>query len=100
MDSREEAILNFLADESYVPMKAKEMAFVLGVEKERYSEFREVLDKLVSEFKIQCTKKSKYMLIDANLYKTGEIRLNAKGFGFVKLENSEEIFIAEKNMRE
>ena len=98
MDSREEAILNFLADESYVPMKAKEMAFVLGVEKERYSEFREVLDKLVSEFKIQCTKKSKYMLIDANLYKTGEIRLNAKGFGFVKLENSEEIFIAEKNM--
>ena len=99
MDSREEAILNFLADESYVPMKAKEMAFVLGIEKERYSEFREVLDKLVSEFKIQCTKKGKYMLIDANLYKTGEIRLNAKGFGFVKLENSEEeIFIAEKNM--
>ena len=99
MDSREEAILNFLADKNYVPMKAKEMAFVLGVEKERYSEFREVLDKLVSEFKIQCTKKGKYMLIDANLYKTGEIRLNAKGFGFVKLENSEEeIFIAEKNM--
>ena len=78
MDSREEAILNFLADKNYVPMKAKEMAFVLGVEKERYSEFREVLDKLVSEFKIQCTKKGKYMLIDANLYKTGEKMVSLK----------------------
>ena len=99
MDNRESAILNFLADEAYVPMKAKEMAFVLGVEKERYSEFREILEKLVSDYKVQCTKKGKYMLIDNNLYKTGEIRLNAKGFGFVKLENSdEEIFVSEKNI--
>ena len=67
MSNEEQVILDFLGDKSYVPMKAKEMAFVLGVEKERYSEFREVLDKLASEYKIQCTKKGKYMLLDSEM---------------------------------
>ena len=99
MSKEEQVILDFLGDKSYVPMKAKEMAFVLGVEKDRYSEFREVLEKLTSEYKIQCTKKGKYMLLDGELYKKGDLRLNQKGFGFVKIEDSEEeIFIGDKNI--
>lgn len=99
MSNEEKVILEFLNDESYVPMKAKEIAFVLGVKKERYAEFKAVLDKLVSEYKIQCTKKGKYLLIDDKLFKRGEIRLNQKGFGFVKLENSDdEVFISERDV--
>lgn len=99
MSNEEKVILEFLNDESYVPMKAKEIAFVLGVKKERYAEFKAVLDKLVSEYKIQCTKKGKYLLIDDKLFKSGEIRLNQKGFGFVKLENSDdEVFISERDV--
>ncbi len=99
MSKEEQVILDFLGDKSYVPMKAKEMAFVLGVDKDRYSEFREVLENLVSEYKIQCTKKGKYMLLDGELYKKGDLRLNQKGFGFVKIEGSdEEIFIGDRNI--
>ena len=99
MSNEEKVILDFLADKSYVPMKAKEIAFILGVGKERYSEFREILDKLVSEYKIQCTKKGKYLLVDSELFKSGDLRLNQKGFGFVKIENTEEeVFIDEKNI--
>ena len=98
-DEKSKVILNFLADEKYVPMKAKEIAFVLGVGKERYAEFNEILQNLVKDYKVMCTKKGKYYLVDKNLYKTGILRLNQRGFGFVKIENSEdEIFISENNI--
>ena len=97
MDEKEKKILEFISSEQYVPMKAKEMAFILGVTKQNYSEFHNILNKLEAEYKIQCSKKGKYMLIDETTYKTGVLRLNAKGFGFVKIENSEdEIFIPKK----
>ena len=97
MDEKENKILEFMQSEQYVPMKAKEMAFILGVTKQNYSEFHNILNKLESEYKIQCSKKGKYMLIDETAYKTGVLRLNAKGFGFVKVEDSEEeIFIPKK----
>ena len=98
-NERKKVILDFLGDKEYVPMKAKEMAFVLGVGKERYAEFKGILDRLVDEFKVQCTKKGKYMLADNELYKSGVLRINQKGFGFVKLENSdEEVFVSERNL--
>lgn len=96
-------------NEQYVPMKAKEIAFILGVPKTKYNEFHDVLKQLENEYKIECTKKGKYLLVDAKKYVTGILRLNQKGFGFVKLENldvenvdkkngEEEIFIAKENI--
>ncbi|MBR1654271.1 MAG: ribonuclease R [Clostridia bacterium] len=99
MEENKEIILNFMKSEQYVPMKAKELAFILGVPKQKYSEFHQILNELENEFKIQQTKKGKYMLIDENVYKTGVLRLNSKGFGFVKINDSdEEIFISKDNM--
>ena len=99
MKENKEIILNLMKTENYVPMKAKEMAFILGVPKQKYSEFRELLDELENEFKIQQTKKGKYMLVDESIYKTGVLRLNQKGFGFVKINDSdEEIFISSDNI--
>ena len=46
MNEKEEMILNFMKDEDYVPMKAKEMALVLNVPKDRYNEIIETLYKL------------------------------------------------------
>ena len=98
-NEKSKVILDFLADDKYVPMKAKEIAFILGVGKERYAEFNEILQSLVNDYKIACTKKGKYYLVDENVYKTGTIRLNQKGFGFVKVENSEdEIFVEASNI--
>ena len=52
MNEKEEMILNFMKDEDYVPMKAKEMAMVLNISKDRYNELIEVLNKLESNLKI------------------------------------------------
>lgn len=101
MEDSKNKILDFMKDDRYVPMKAKEMAFILGVGKDRYSEFQIMLKELVNEYKIQCTKKGKYLLIDDNKYKSGILRLNQRGFGFVKLDSEtqeNEIFISNNNL--
>lgn len=99
MEDNKDIILKLMKTENYVPMKAKEMAFILGVPKQKYSEFRGILDELENEFKIEQTKKGKYMLVDESIYKTGVLRLNQKGFGFVKINDSdEEVFISSDNI--
>ena len=99
MADNKEIVLNFIKDEKYVPMKAKDMAFILGVPKQMYNDFHQILNELESEFKIQSTKKGKYMLVDENAYKVGILRLNQKGFGFVKINDSDdEVFIPSENI--
>ena len=67
MNEKEEMILNFMKDEDYVPMKAKEMAMVLNVSKDRYSELIEVLNKLESDLKIVKNRKNRYRINDEKL---------------------------------
>ena len=99
MEENKEIIIKFMSDDKYVPMKAKEIAFILGVPKEKYEEFHSILNELEAEYKIQQSKKGKYMLVEEGIYKTGVLRLNSKGFGFVKINDSEdEVFIAGNNM--
>ena len=101
MEENKKIILDFISDEKYVPMKAKEIAFILGVPKDKYAEFHQILKDLENEYKIQATKKGKYMLVDNSLYKTGTLRLNQKGFGFVQIADSaEEIFISGNNIND
>jgi len=100
MEEKEELVLNFMKDINYVPMKAKEMALMLSVPKTEYSDFLEVLNHLEEEYKIQKNRKSKYSLVAQGKYLTGILRLNEKGFGFVKIENDEEeIYIAKNNIK-
>ena len=100
MDEKEKLILDFMSDSSYVPMKAKEIATILSVPKNEYNTFIEILNNLENNYKIQKNRKSKYSLVAGGKYLTGIIRLNEKGFGFVKLENSEEeIYIAKTNTK-
>ena len=47
-------------DKSYVPMKAKELAMLLGIPKSQRDELTQVLDYLVSEGRIGISKKGKY----------------------------------------
>ena len=99
MEDNKKIILDFMCNEKYVPMKAKEIAFILGVPKTKYNEFHDILKQLENEYKIECTRKGKYLLVDSKKYVTGTLRLNQKGFGFVKLENlEEEIYVAKENI--
>ncbi|MCP1110678.1 ribonuclease R [Ohessyouella blattaphilus] len=98
-EDKKKIIIDVLGDKRYVPMKAKELAMVLNVTKERREEFRQVLGSLVKEEKISINKKGKYKLKEAAGERlTGIYRASAKGFGFVILDDSEDpdVFISEE----
>ena len=98
MEDKEKLILDFLSEKEYVPMKAQEIAFMLGVPKNEYSRFMQVLSWLEKDYKIQKNRKQRYSLMQEGKYLTGTFQGNERGFGFVKIENSaEEIFISKNN---
>ena len=53
MEEQESKILELMKDKDYVPMKAKEIAMIMGVPKNEYRDFLEVLGNLELNFKIQ-----------------------------------------------
>ena len=53
LEDRKKMIYEFICEELYVPMKAKEMAMVLQVPKSQRQELQEVLDALVDECRIE-----------------------------------------------
>ena len=53
-EKRKKVIYDFICDDLYVPMKAKEIAAVLQVPKEQREDLRAVLDALEAEGKIFC----------------------------------------------
>ena len=97
MEEREQKILDFMSDEDYVPMKAKEIAMIMRVPQNEYHEFLEVIGKLELELKIEKNRKNRYSLSKKTYY-LGKYRKNAKGFGFVKIaEQEDEIYISKEN---
>ena len=97
MIKKEDIILEFMKDENYTPMKAKEIAMILGVPKKEYNEFNQTLKALEENYKIVKNRKNRYKLIGDN-FQEGTYRKNQKGFGFVKIEEKEdEIYISKEN---
>ena len=82
-------------DRSYVPMKAKELAMLLGIPKSQRDELTQVLDYLVSEGRIGISKKGKYGKPEV-FSVNGIFCGHPKGFGFVTVEGMEQdVFIPE-----
>lgn len=96
MVNKKNIILDFMKEENYTPMKAKEIATILGVPKKEYNKFVETLKELEEDYKIVRNNKNRYKLIGNN-YTLGTYRKNQKGFGFVKIENQEEIYISKED---
>ena len=96
LQQRKETIYQFICDELYVPMKAKEIAAVLSVPKEMRKELQEVLDELLAEGRIEVSVKGKYKKSDGK-YLVGTFTAHPRGFGFVSIEGEDaDIFIPEK----
>jgi len=97
MEEQKQKILEFMKQEKYVPMKAKEIAMIMSVPKNQYNSFLEVLGDLELELKIQRNRKNRYRLVEKEYY-DGIYRKNQKGFGFVHIEGyDEEIYVAKEN---
>ncbi|MCI8293072.1 MAG: ribonuclease R [Hespellia sp.] len=96
-EKRKKTIYDFICDDLYVPMKAKEIAAVLQIPGEQREALREVLEALVAEGKISLSKKGKYSKGKPK-FLTGTYQANARGFGFVVLEGDEQdVFVSEED---
>ena len=95
--NKENIILEFMKNENYTPMKAKEIAMILRVPKKEYEQFNQTIKKLEENYKIVKNRKNRYRIIGKNFVE-GIHRKNQKGFGFVKIEGQEdEIYISKEN---
>ena len=93
LEKRKKVIYDFICDDLYVPMKAKEIAVVLNVPKTQKHELMEVLDALLADGKVELTGKGKYIKSNGK-FLTGTFTAHPRGFGFVTVEGEEEdIFI-------
>lgn len=94
-EDRKKMIYEFMCDDMYVPMKIKELAIVLGVNKEQRPLLEQILVELQEEGKIVCSKRGKYSKSEVKKV-TGTFSASAKGYGFVSVpEEAEDIFIPE-----
>ena len=83
LQERKKMIYDFICDELYVPMKAKEMAIVLNVPKSQRGELLEVLDALTADGKVEISGRGKYVKSEGK-YLTGVFTAHPRGFGFVE----------------
>lgn len=65
---------------------------------EQFKELEETVQELVDEYVVHKTNKDRYMLFERGPLKKGYLRVNRKGYGFVDLEDEEDIFIPIDNM--
>ena len=56
-EQRKKMIYDFMCDDMYVPMKIKELAIVLGVKKDQRPQLEQILNDLMMEGRIVCSKK-------------------------------------------
>ena len=64
-----------------------------------YKELQDVMNELVEEYVVFLTKKGKYILLkNCPGLKVGKLSVNKKGFGFLLLEQEDDIYIDAKNM--
>ena len=96
LEERKKTIYQFICDEFYVPMKAKEMAVVLSVPKSQRSELQEVLDALVMDGRIEVTSKGKYIKSEGK-YLTGTFTAHARGFAITRDGDKPTLFVLNTN---
>ena len=65
---------------------------------EETKEFLSLLNELEEEGEVYHSNKNKYMIFNNGPLKKGVIRMNKKGFGFVEVEGSEDLYISVDNI--
>lgn len=94
-EDRKKLICELMEDKFYVPMKEKELAVFLQVAKEDRETFKQILDELLAEGRLEITKRGRYKKPEGR-FVTGTFIGNQKGFGFLEVEGMEEdLFVPE-----
>ena len=98
---RKNMILKLMQEESYVPMKEKELAIFLQVRREDRAELKAVLDSLLSDGSVQISKRGHYSYVE-KIVTCGTFESSKAGYGFVIPDNKsfkQDIFIAAADTR-
>ena len=81
-----EAILKFLANQDYSPLKPRQLARQMGIAADEYGQFREAVKRLHDAGRIVLGARDALMLPEIGSRVVGFYRPNPKGFGFVTPE--------------
>ena len=94
-----EEILKILQNE-HQALEAIQINDLLGYKTTlEYKELYETLEKMVEECLVFKTKKDKYILLkNCPRIKMGKLSINKKGFGFLILDQEDDLYIDEKNL--
>ncbi|MBP5151366.1 MAG: RNB domain-containing ribonuclease, partial [Lachnospiraceae bacterium] len=101
---RKNLILELFKDSLYVPMRRKELAIFMQVSDADRDSFDEILDELISEGKIEISKRGKLVLSSGKPAPKQDKSLegiyigNQRGFGFVSVEGSDEDYFIPEGM--
>ncbi|MDD6734831.1 MAG: ribonuclease R [Clostridiales bacterium] len=97
---RKDKIYSYISSSNYIPLTFEELSVVLDVPAEDSSEFKSIIDELIREGKIFCSKRKRYAPCEKNNIFPGILSINPRGgFGFVRIENAEkDIFIPSDSM--
>ena len=98
--SVESLIQHFLERSDYRPLKQHELARAMKIAGSARSEFRHALYRMEREGKVVRLRKNRWSLPDTRRHLTGELRVNAQGFGFVTPETPGvgDVFIPEEKI--
>lgn len=99
LEEKKAKIFEFISDETFRPMKRKALAELLMVPKEDRQKFSLVLDELEKEGKITYSENGKIMRLEGNT-RAGTFSATRRGFGFVIVENEDDIFIPEGHSKD
>lgn len=86
---RKEKICELIKSDIYTPMKEKELAVFMQVDRSEREELSSILEELVIEGKLMTTSRGKYVKGDGSIF-SGTFRSKSGGFGFVEVDGSEE----------
>ena len=93
MDVSAEAVIRHLQSEARRPLKAKELARAVNVPEADYSEFKDLLSRLVEDGVLYRVKSQRYALPKKINLATGGLSVIRSGAGFVETEEGPDIFI-------
>ncbi len=93
-----EKVLELLKSEPFRAFKTKEIQRLLDVPHNKYSNLRDSIRGLVRQSKITKLKKGRYSAGHKSSEIVGDLHVNAQGYGFIKREKGEDVFVSQKNM--
>ncbi|MCR5420704.1 MAG: ribonuclease R [Lachnospiraceae bacterium] len=98
IEFRKQMLLKLMQENSYVPMKEKELAVLLQVSKKDRDELSYILKELLKEGLLNISKRGKYSISKSEYFK-GIFRATQQGFGFVEVDGfDEEFFVPESDV--